>query len=165
MLATNKCAAFGALLTKLSLAILAIAAFAFTSRSLADPGFLYVTDLADGSIKVYAPDGTPSTFATGLISPQGICFDQYKNLYVADAGDGGAGNGVIYKYDVITQDRITVISGLSNPIGITQDGGEWSPQLMAHVGDKLGFVLAGDLELPALLGDLVEEACILKRDG
>ena len=122
MLATNKCAAFGALLTKLSLAIFAIAALAFTSRSLADPGFLYVTDLADGSIKVYAPDGTPSTFATGLISPQGICFDQYKNLYVADAGDGGAGNGVIYKYDVITQDRITVKSGLSNPIGLTQDG-------------------------------------------
>jgi hypothetical protein len=35
---------------------------------------------------------------------------------------------------------------------------------VAHVGDELGFVLAGDLKLPALLGDLAEQARVLHRD-
>ena len=63
MFATSRRAP-GALITKLSLALLAAAALAFTSRSLAGPGDLYVTDLATGSIIVYAPDGTPTTFDT-----------------------------------------------------------------------------------------------------
>ena len=100
-----------ALISKLSLVLFAGAALALTSRSLAAPGFLYVTDLATGSIVVYAPDGTPSTFATGLTSPQGITFDQSKNLYVADAGDGGFGNGTIFQYDIVTKARTTFRSG------------------------------------------------------
>jgi len=124
MLATNKCAAFGALLTKLSLAILAIAALAFTSRSFAGPGDLYVTDLETGSIIRYLPDGTASTFDTGLISPQGIAFDKAKNMYVADAGDGSDGAGVIYKYDITigAGSKTTFFTGLFNPQGMTQDG-------------------------------------------
>ena len=35
---------------------------------------------------------------------------------------------------------------------------------MAHVGDELRLVLAGDLELAALLGDLVEQARVLDGD-
>ena len=42
-------------------------------------------------------DGNPTTFATGLVSPQGIAFDLSKNLYVCDAGDGGDGNGLIMR--------------------------------------------------------------------
>ena len=33
---------------------------------------------------------------------------------------------------------------------------------MAHISDKLGLVLTGDLQLAALLRNLVEEACILE---
>ena len=58
-----------------------------TSSSFAAPGDLYVTDLATGSIIVYTPDGTRTTFDNGLTSPQGICFDQARNLYVADANN------------------------------------------------------------------------------
>src|SRR3954453_18370930 len=98
MLATNKQRPSSPLITKFSLVMLA-AAVAFTSTCVAAPGGLYVTDLATGSIDVYAPDGTPSTFTTGITSPQGIVFDQAKNLYVVDAGDGAAGTGAIFKYD------------------------------------------------------------------
>src|SRR5262245_52183732 len=35
---------------------------------------------------------------------------------------------------------------------------------MAHIGDELRFVLAGDLKFPALAGDLLEQARILKRN-
>ena len=35
---------------------------------------------------------------------------------------------------------------------------------MAHVGDELRLVLARDLQLAALLGDLLEQAGVLKRD-
>ena len=35
------------------------------------------------------------------------------------------------------------------------------PQLVRHVGEEFGLVLAGDLELPALVGELSEEAGIL----
>src|SRR5258708_6857514 len=99
MFATNRRAS-GALIVKLSLALLAGAALAFTSSSIAGPGDLYVTDLATGSIIRYLPDATASTFDTGLTSTQGIAFDKAKNLYVADAGDGSDGAGIIYKYDI-----------------------------------------------------------------
>src|SRR2546423_15285756 len=89
-----------ALISKLCLALFAGAALAVASKSLAEPGDLYVTDLATGSIIIYTPDGTPTTFDTGLTSPQGIAFDQGKNLYVVDAGDGSAGAGTIFKYDL-----------------------------------------------------------------
>ena len=35
---------------------------------------------------------------------------------------------------------------------------------MAHVGEKLGLVLAGNFELPALLIDLGEEVRVLDRE-
>src|SRR5438874_9261825 len=113
-----------ALISKLCLALFASAALALTSKSLADPGDLYVTDLATGSIIVYTPDGTPTTFDTGLTSPQGIAFDQDKNLYVADAGDGSAGAGTIFKYDpsIGGGSKTTFFTGLNNPQGIALDG-------------------------------------------
>ena len=36
---------------------------------------------------------------------------------------------------------------------------------MAHVGDELRLVLAGDLQLAALLRDLLEQAGVLECDG
>ena len=72
------------------------------------------------------PDGTASTFASGLVSPQGIVFDQATDttaayFYVADAGDGGSTSGIVYRYD---RDgiRTSFATGLDNPMGLALDG-------------------------------------------
>ena len=115
-------------LTRLGLALIAVAAaqFALISSSFADVGGLYVTDLDSGSVIAYTPDGTPTTFATGLISPQGIVFDKATAtiaayFYVADAGDGGPTSGVVYRYD--RANRTTFFSGLDNPVGLAVNAG------------------------------------------
>ncbi len=107
--------------------------FTFAPKSYSDPGDLYVTDLASGSVIRYSPDGTPHTFATGLVSPQGITFHQASDtsaayFYVADQGDGGATSGVIYRYDR-SGNRTTFApaaggSGLNRPTGLAVDGGD-----------------------------------------
>lgn len=130
-----------ALISKLSLALIVAAALAVTSRSLASPGDVYVTNLADGSVVVYTPAIPPvvKVFDTGLISPQGIAFDQAKSLYVVDAGDGGTGNGTIYKYDITVggSSRTVFRTGFSNPLGLTLDG---SDLLVAENGAVPGRV-------------------------
>jgi hypothetical protein len=87
-------------------------AFTFVAQSFAAPGDLYVSDLASNSVVVYKPDGTSSTFVTGLNSPQGMTFDELGNLYLAD---GGSGN--VFKYATDGTQSI-VASGLSDPVGI-----------------------------------------------
>jgi hypothetical protein len=83
---------------------------------LAQPGDLYVTNLATNTIDVYSPEGVKSTFATGLNSPQGLAFDEAHNLYVADGG-----TGTIFKYDT-AGNRTTLYTGLSAPLGLTVNG-------------------------------------------
>jgi DNA-binding beta-propeller fold protein YncE len=80
--------------------------------ALAQPGDLYVTNLATNTIDVYSPEGVKSTFATGLSSPQGLVFDHAHNLYVADGG-----TGTIFKYDM-AGNRTTFYAGLSAPVGL-----------------------------------------------
>src|SRR5262245_62678171 len=57
------------------------------------------------------------------------------------------------------------IETLLHQLGVAQNGSERGSELMAHIGDELALVLAGDLKLPALLGDLAEQASVLHRDG
>jgi DNA-binding beta-propeller fold protein YncE len=82
---------------------------------LAARGDLYVSNLANNTVDVYAADGTKSVFATDLSSPQGLDFDREHNLYVADAV-----TGEIYKYEM-TGERTTFYSGLSGPGDLTID--------------------------------------------
>ena len=58
-----------------------------------------------------------------------------------------------------------LVEAFLHQFGVAEDGGERRPQLVAHVGDELRLVLAGDLEFAALLGDLLEQASVLERDG
>jgi hypothetical protein len=106
-------------MAKLSLSLFAAAiAFTLAPRASADPGDLYVSDLATNSIIVYKPDGTSSTFASGLNSPQGLAYNLLaKSLYVAD---GGSGN--VFKYTVPGGVQSLVASGFSNPVGIAFNG-------------------------------------------
>src|SRR5262245_47503415 len=60
---------------------------------------------------------------------------------------------------------LRLVESFLHQLGVAEDGGQRRSQLVAHVGDELRLVLAGDLKLPALLGDLAEQASILHRDG
>ena len=53
---------------------------------------------------------------------------------------------------------------LQQHLGDADDGVERRAQLVAHAGEELRLVLAGDLELLALLLDLVEQPRVLDRD-
>ena len=113
-----------ALFSKLSLALIVGAALTISSSLFAtEAGSLFVTDLATGSVIVYDLTGAGATFDTGLTSPQGIALDNNHHLYVADAGDGTAGAGTIFKYDLsVGGDRVPFGPPLNNPQGLAFDG-------------------------------------------
>ena len=48
-------------------------------------GNLYVSDTYEGAVRKITPDGTVTTFASGLNDPMGLCW-QGGTLYVAEAG-------------------------------------------------------------------------------
>ncbi len=81
-------------------------------------GNLFSSEL-NAVVKI-TPSRFKSTFASNLVSPAGLAFDQNGNLYVADAGTGGAGAGVIYQ---ITPGgaRTLFANGLSGPAGLGFD--------------------------------------------
>src|SRR5262249_52182994 len=54
---------------------------------------------------------------------------------------------------------------LAEDLGEPDDGVERSAQLMGHVRQKLALVLAGNLELSALVLDLPEEPGVLDGEG
>src|SRR5438128_4681098 len=49
-----------------------------------DKGNLFVADSGTGTILKFTPEGTRSTFASGLNAPIGLAFDVAGNLFVAD---------------------------------------------------------------------------------
>src|SRR5262245_50788907 len=57
-----------------------------------------------------------------------------------------------------------LVEALMHELGVAEDSGKWRPQLVAHIGDELGFVRTGDLKLAALLRDLLEQASVFQRD-
>jgi len=71
-----------------------------------------VSDWASGNIYQFTPTGVRSTFASGLSSPEGLAFDQARNLFV-----GYAGAGEIVK---ITPDgtKSVLASGFLNSYGL-----------------------------------------------
>lgn len=61
-------------------------------------GDLYVADYDHGVINRYKPNGSRSTFASGLYHPVGMVCDSADNLFVADNNAGNIYQGNIYKY-------------------------------------------------------------------
>src|SRR5438045_2996037 len=82
---------------------------------LAAPGDLYEADNSSNTILKFTPDGTKSTFASGLSGPVGLAFDGSGNLFEADYN-----SNTIFKF---TPDgtKSAFASGLSNPAGLAFD--------------------------------------------
>ena len=68
-----------------------------------------------GSIVKFAPNGTPSPFASALFLPAGLAVDGLNNLYVADLGSGS-----IFRFTP-TGTKTTFTSGLSAPRSLAFD--------------------------------------------
>jgi len=87
----------------------------------ANSGDLYATD--NSSIRIYAPDGTVSIFASGQLRPRGLAFDGFGNLFVAtlDTATRFDGRGQILKF--APNGTVTVFAiGLDRPEGLAFDG-------------------------------------------
>src|SRR6516162_3698767 len=53
------------------------------------------------------------------------------------------------------------VDAVDQQFGIAEDRIQRGPELVAHIGEELRFVLAGERQLLALVGDLAEEARVL----
>jgi hypothetical protein len=87
----------------------------------ANPGDLYATD--NSSIRIYAPNGSASIFASGLLRPRGLAFDGLGNLFVAtlDTATLFDDRGRVLKFapdGTVT----TIATGLDSPEGLAFDG-------------------------------------------
>ncbi len=60
---------------------------------LAAPDDLYEADFSSATVFKFAPDGTGSTFASGLNGPFGLAFDSSGNLF-----EGDVGSNTIFKF-------------------------------------------------------------------
>ena len=76
---------------------------------------LFVADNGSNTIFRFTPDGTESTFASGLNGPFGLAFDSSGNVF-----EGDVGSNTIFKF---TPDGTgsTFAFGLSGPIGLAFD--------------------------------------------
>ena len=119
----------------------ALATLLVSSTSHSAPGDLYVPQAAEGTILKFSPDGTRSTFASGLDHPGGVAFDPAGNLFVS------VGPGQFRDITRITPSgEITVFAtGLSIPSGLAFDGGGnlYVTESFGDVGDILKFTPDG----------------------
>jgi hypothetical protein len=102
------------ILTALALAFVGLAIAASTANGA--PGDLFATDPDNHIIYKFTPDGTQSTFATGLNTPIGLAFDGGGNLFAAD----GPLHGTIYKF-APDGTGSTFAAGLEQPYGLAFD--------------------------------------------
>jgi sugar lactone lactonase YvrE len=87
----------------------------------AKPGDLYATD--NGSIRIYAPDGTASIFASGLLRPRGLAFDGFGNLFVATLDTATLFDDRGRVLEFAPDGTVTVFAtGLDFPSGLAFDG-------------------------------------------
>jgi sugar lactone lactonase YvrE len=101
------------ILTAIALAFASLAIGASTANG--TPGDLFVSDPSTNTIYKFAPDGTRSTFATGLNAPLGLAFDGEGNLFEADNV-----SGTIYKF-APDGTPSTFATGLNEPTGLACD--------------------------------------------
>jgi DNA-binding beta-propeller fold protein YncE len=69
-----------------------------TGLAVDSAGNLYYADANYGTVVKVAPDGTPTTFATGLIQPFALAFNKAGDLFVSQVPGTGAGTGSILEF-------------------------------------------------------------------
>jgi hypothetical protein len=84
-------------------------------KILAAPGDLYSGQFVSNSIFKFTPDGTKSTFASGLSGPTGLAFDGSGNLFEADSS-----SGTIFKF-APDGTKSTFAAGLNGPFSLVFD--------------------------------------------
>src|SRR5437899_91666 len=87
---------------------------------LAAPGDLYEADRGTNTIFRFTPDGTKTTFISGLNQPFRLAFDSSGNLFVSELAGMGAGAGIISQITPMGV-KTTFAAGLSNPTGLAFD--------------------------------------------
>src|SRR5439155_475104 len=108
-------------------------------------GNLFEADFSSGAIVKFTPDGTESTFASGLNTPIGLAFDSSSNLFEADQG-----SGTIFMFTPAGT-KSTFASGLSGPSGLafrtsTVHLSNISTRLLVQTGNNVligGFIISG----------------------
>jgi sugar lactone lactonase YvrE len=102
-------------LLPLLVTVAGLAVILVPDRASAAAGDLYEAEGAGGEIFKFTPDGTKTTFASGLNDPRGLAFDSSGNLFEADEN-----SNTIFKF---TPDgtRSTFASGLNGPWGLAFD--------------------------------------------
>ena len=99
-------------------------------------GNLFVADYDHGTIARYKPNGTRSTFASGLNHPVGMVCDRAGNLYVAENRIGNLHEGSIYKYKPDgSRVVLAVLSPADRPSDLALD--TMGNLLMADLGGKV----------------------------
>ena len=99
-----------------------------------DGGNLYASHLGSSANPNYdtvskiLPDGTVSTFATGLSAPSGLSFDSEGNLYVANRGSNTISK--VTPFGLVS----TFATGLNLPTGLAFDDG--GSLYVANFGDS-----------------------------
>jgi DNA-binding beta-propeller fold protein YncE len=78
-------------------------------------GNLFASDFNGGKINKFTPDGTQSTFATGLDHPAGLAIDSAGNVFEADSG-----TGTIFEF-ARDGTKSSFVTGLSRPYGLAFD--------------------------------------------
>jgi sugar lactone lactonase YvrE len=102
----------------------------------AAPGDLYEAD-GSNTIFKFAPDGTKSTFASGLNGSVGLAFDGSGNLFVSDFN-----SGTIFKVTPAGT-KSTFVSGLSGPFTLAFDSSGNLFEADAGSGTIFKFTPAG----------------------
>ena len=81
----------------------------------AAPQILFESDFQSGTIFKFTPDGTRTTFASGLSGPVGLALDASGNLFEADEN-----SGTIFKFTPAGT-KTTFAIGLNHPFGLAFD--------------------------------------------
>ena len=103
------------LYTSLQLLLALIALVAGGRSANGAPGDIFVSDFYTNTIYKFTPDGTRSSFATGLNGPTGLAFDSANNLFEADFY-----SGTIYKFTADGTQTVFAM-GLRQPWGLAFD--------------------------------------------
>lgn len=100
-----------------------------TGLAVDESGSLYIADTHEGAIRRVAPDGSTTTFASGLSDPMGLCWSGGA-LYVAETG---------------VNRIVRIEGGRAVPVaGSGQEGAEDGPAAQASFSFPQGVAVDGD---------------------